>query len=150
MVHYIRFLKTARVQHRPSRSLSVITLITITTDPGDSFLSADANLVACLVAADGPRTVLCRDRVRWHKGSRDLLLEIPINIAQDLPLLQLRIFHDKASDSIPSILGALSASFTALAGPHAAPLIMRQLSLPCLPTPQIWEETGNSIAKHIW
>lgn len=150
MVHYIRFLKTAGIQQRTSSSVLVIALVTITTDLGDTFLPSNADLVACLVAVHEPRNVLCRDKVKWRKGSRELLLEIPICISQNFPLLQLHVFHDKASDSIPSILGALSAPFKPLAGNRAAALVARQLYLPGLPIPQIWEETGDSIARHIW
>lgn len=150
MVHYLRFLKTARVKDRTSRTVSVAALITVTTDLGDTFLLSDATLVSCLVAVDEPSTILCKKAVRWHRGSRELSLELNVYADQSAGLLRLHVFHDKASEPIPSILGAWSAPFQAVPGSIAAPSIERQLSLPNLPTLKIWEDIGNSIARHMW
>ncbi len=150
MVHYIRFLKTARIERRTSKSLSVSALITITTDLGDTFLLSDLNLISCLVTAEDPQNVLCRSEVHWHRGCRELLLNLTAYIGQSAPLLQLHVFHDKASVYIPSVLEAWSATFKPVVDSRNAGLIERQLSLPCLTNLRIWEETGNSIARHIW
>jgi hypothetical protein len=150
MVHYIRFLKTAQVKHCTSKSVSVKALITITTDLGDTFMLSDARLISRLVAADNTQRALCRDEVHWHGGARELLLDITAYIDQKPPSLRLHISHDKAGHCLPSVLDAWSAPFEPVQNSHAAPLIERQISLPGLPILNIWEETGNSIARHIW
>jgi hypothetical protein len=150
MVHYIRFLKTAQVKHCTSKSVCVKALITITTDLGDTFMFSDAKLISCLVAADNTQRVLCRDEVHWLGGSRELLFDVTAYIEQKPHSLRLHIFHDKADHCLPSVLGAWSAPFEPVQNSHAASLIERQISLPGLPMLKIWEETGNSIARHIW
>ncbi len=150
MVHYIRFLKTARVEYRSSKSVSVKALITITTDLGDNFLLPDAKLVSCLVTADRAGKVVCKQEVHWHRGSRELSFGLTAPTSQSDALLRLHVFHDKASGPFPSILSALSAPFRLVDQTRAAALVERELSLPDLSSLRIWEETGNSIAKHIW
>lgn len=150
MVHYIRFLKTARVEYQTSKSLSVISLITITTDLGDTFLFSDALLTSCLVSAEEPENVLCQDEVHWHRGSRELSLRLHTYVGQNVPLVRLHVFHAQAAGFIPSILDAWSATFELVLGSRATALVERRLSLPSLSTLMIWEETGNSIARHIW
>lgn len=150
MVHYIRFLKTARVRHRTSKVVSVNALITVTTDLGDTFMFSDATLTTCLVLADNPKHILCRARSDWLQGFRELSLDVSAHVGQGEPLLRLHLFHDEASNCIPSILDVWSAPFRPLINSRAAPLVERQFSLPDRPGLGIWEETGNSIARHIW
>lgn len=150
MVHYIRFLKTARVEYQSSNSVSVKALITITTDLGDNFLLSDAKLISCLVTADRAGKVLCKQQVHWHRGFRELSFGLAAHTSQSTALLRLHVFHDKASGPFPSILSALSAPFKPVHQTRAAALVERELSLPNLSSLKIWEETGNSIAKHIW
>jgi hypothetical protein len=150
MVHYIRFLKTPRVINRTSKSVSVTALITITTDLGDTFLLSDAKLTSCLVAADDVKTVLCKSEAHWHRGFRELSLGLTAYSGQSETVLRLHVFNATPSSNIPSILDAWSAPFNPSKGSRAASLIERQLFLPSLPPVRIWEETGNSIARHIW
>ena len=150
MVHYIRFLKTARVEYHTSKSVSVIALITITSDLGDTFLFPIANLTSRLVVADQPGIVVSQEKVTWHGGSRELSLRLYAFFGQNTPLVRLHVFHTMANGSLPSILDAWSAPFELLLDSRAAALVERRLSLPSLSTLMIWEETGNSIARHIW
>jgi hypothetical protein len=151
MVHYIRFLKTPRVANRTAQAVLVTALVTITTDLGDTFLFSDANLVSSLVTADDPRNILCQDQVLWHKGFRELSLGLAVaNPGQSAALLRLHVSHAKASNSIPSIVDAWSAPFMTLGDSPAAALVERRLPLPRLPCLKIWEETDNSIARHMW
>jgi hypothetical protein len=150
MVHYIRFLKTARVTNRTSQSVSVTALITITTDLGDSFLLTDAKLASCLVPADTPGIVLCKHEVHWQRGSRELSIMLTADLGHNKPLLRMHVFHRTASGSLPPILDAWSAPFKPFADSRAAALVERQLSISCLPPVKVWEETDDSIAKHLW
>jgi hypothetical protein len=150
MVHYIRFLKTARVEYQTSKYVSVIALITITSDLGDIFLSSNANLTSRLIVADQPETVISQENVTWHGGSRELSLRLHVFLGQTTPLVRLHAFHTTANGSLPSIFDAWSAPFELLPDSRAAALVERRLSLSGLPTLMIWEETGNSIARHVW
>jgi hypothetical protein len=150
MVHYIRFLKTARVKRRTPNSVSVAALITVTTDLGDLFLLSDVTLISCLVVADDPLNVLCRSKRDWRKGSRELLLDLNAYIGHGNTHLRLHVSHGKATGSVPSILDAWSAPFTPVIDSTAEALVERQVCLSSQPRLRIWEETGNSIARHIW
>jgi hypothetical protein len=153
MVHYIRFLKTARVVTRTPRSVNVRSLITITTDLGDSFLLTDVTLSSSLVQADKSGTVLCRAEKQWRAGCRELSISLTMETNENGPPLRLHISHAMVSGevtSIPSILDAWSAPFSQLGNSPAEAMIERQVSLPDLATTWIWETTGDSIAKHIW
>ena len=150
MVHYIRFLKTAQVTNRTPKSVSVSALITITTDLGDTFLLPDAKLESRLVTIDSPGIVLCKHQVQWQRGSRELPIGLTAYLGQSAPLLRLHVFHSTASGGLPPILDAWSAPFEPLPDLRAAALVERQISISCLPPLKIWEETGNSIAKHLW
>ena len=150
MVHYIRFLKTARITKRSPRSVSVTALITVTTDLGDSFLPSEAKLSACLVAVDDPSMVLCRHEVHWQRGYRELSIILTANLDHSVSLLRLHIFQSTPIGCLPPILGAWSAPFQYLADSRAAALVERQISISGLPLLKIWEETRNSIARHIW
>lgn len=152
MVHYVRFLKTARVVNQTSTSICVRALATITTDLGDSFLASDAKLTSSLVAADDIGKVLCKNDILWQGGSRELPLEAVWHITgQNIPLLRLHVCHVKGRSSpIPSIVDAWSATFEPTPDFRSAALIERQLSLPCLPVLKVWEDTGNTISRHIW
>lgn len=150
MVHYIRFVKTARVSSRTSKEVSVTALITITTDLGDAFLLSDAKLTSFLIAADKAGSILCRDEVHWQGGSRELPIFLTADLGPGVSLLRLRISQSVASDCLPPILDAWSAPFEPFTDSRAIALVERQLSMPCFPPLKIWEETGNSIAGHIW
>ena len=150
MVHYIRFLKTPRVERCTSKTVSVIALVTIETDLGDTFLLSDASLKSCLVRADEPGNVLCQEEVHWQGGSRELPLRLTACIGQTSSLLRLHVFSAKDTGSIPSILDVWSAPFQPTLDSRAAAWVERRLYLSGLPVIRIWEETGNSIARHIW
>lgn len=150
MVHYIRFLKTARITHRSSNSVSVTALITVTTDLGDSFLLSEVLLSSCLVTADDPGMVLCRHEAYWQRGFRDLSITLTANLDHSVSLLRLHVSHPTSRGRLPPILDAWSAPFPRLANSRAAALEERRLSISGIPPLKIWEETRNSIARHIW
>lgn len=150
MVHYIRFLKTARVVTRSSNSVSVRALVTITTDLGDTFLLSDVILTSFLVSADDTGRVLCKAEKRWQGGFRELTIDLTAPVSEACPLLRLCTAHVTVSDTMPSILEAWSAPFGPFSDSPAAPVVERQLSLPNKASIKIWEMTGDSIARHIW
>ena len=150
MVHYIRFLKAARVISRTSKAVSVTALITISTDLGDTFLLSDANLTSFLIAADKTGSILCKNELHWQRGLRELPILLTAHLGLGVSLLRMHVSQCAASGFLPPILDAWSAPFKPITDSRAAALVERQLSLSWLPPLKIWEETGNSIARHIW
>lgn len=156
MVYYVRFLKTPRFQHQ-KKAVSISALICIATDLGDDFLAEDVDLVAKWAQYPSQK-VLYRGPLKWEAGARQLpvmLGPFPHDAAaQQKAILTIQSQNAQEDalgvDTIPLVMSGCSAPF----GPQTEPaekLILRELSVPNEVQPlRIWEETGNSIARHIW
>ncbi|KAJ5373898.1 hypothetical protein N7517_005904 [Penicillium concentricum] len=156
MVYYVRFLKTPRIQQQKG-SPYLSALICITTDLGDSFFAEDVDLI--VIARDHSSRVLFEKKTTWNASNRELAITLgplPPNLAQQSMVLTVQVpnppgYSIPQYPPIPLVVGATSAPF----GPRSAPaekLVQRQIQYSgCEASPiQIWEETGNSIARHIW
>ncbi|CDM26896.1 hypothetical protein DTO013E5_6915 [Penicillium roqueforti] len=155
MVYYVRFLKTPRIQQQKG-AIYISALICITTDLGDSFLAEDVDL---MVIAENSSRVIFQKTTKWNASNRELAITLgplPSNLAQQSMVLTVKM-PDSPEYVIPQyspiqlVVAATSAPF----GPHSTPaekLVQRRLQYSgCEPFPmEIWEETGNSIARHIW
>ncbi|KAJ6017896.1 hypothetical protein N7451_001275 [Penicillium sp. IBT 35674x] len=169
MVYYIRFLKPPKFHQakkkntklsRPQQKKSVFitALISITTDLGDDFLSEDVDLVATW-AQRLPRETIDQSSLKWQAGSRQLSISMgPYSIdhvSQHEAVFQIRtqtIPQDILGiDTTPLVISGCSAPFKWQSEP-AEKLIQRELSMTSQSdlSLKIWEETGNSIARHIW
>ncbi|KAL4869431.1 hypothetical protein BDV12DRAFT_208541 [Aspergillus spectabilis] len=163
MVFYVRFLKTPRLQKQKTGPLSASALICITTDLGDAFLSQDADLLITLHLAHLDK-VICQGRLQWHAGKRELPISLgplPASISKQAMVMEVtasnpRVSNSPSSDSlldqdkIPLVISGWSATF---GGPQmlvADKLVERRFTVNQSVTLSIWEETGNSIARHIW
>lgn len=154
MVYYIRFLKSPSVKQQKS-SLSISALICITTDLGDSFLAQDVNLIATL-AIENPSKVLHQKSLTWKAGKRELAIYLgPFrpNFVQSELVLAVRHCDTQRGPidslcSIPLVVSGWSAPF-GLQSP-AEKVVERRFRLEHGRDLRIWEETGNSLARHIW
>lgn len=158
MPHYIRFLKPPRVvpveKSRSARSVSV--LITITTDLGDSFLAENAELVATLgIRNNAGKVSSFKTKALWKETSRELRIGIavPAGVSGSAQLSVRAVSVDGEPLDIAdkcNIVSAWSSHFSLRDGQQAEKLVQRQFSVGNGPKLRIWEETGNSIARHIW
>ncbi|KAL4929953.1 protein N-lysine methyltransferase family protein [Aspergillus undulatus] len=165
MVYYIRFLKTPRLQKQKPSSVSASALICITTDLGDAFLAQDVDLMVTLRPAAHDQNILCQELLQWHGGKREIpvsLGPLPVTFTQ-VPLLMEVAARNSNSNSnstssdplldqhsIPLVISCWSAPF---GGPQmlaADKLVERRFRVNESVELGIWEETGNSIARHIW
>lgn len=156
MVYYVRFLKTPRFQHQ-KKAVFISALICIATDLGDDFLAEDVDLVATWAQYPSQK-VLYRGPLKWEAGARQVPVMLgpfaPHDAAQQMAILTIQSKNAQKDalgvDAIPLVMSGCSAPF----GPQTEPaekLILRELSVPNGVQPlRIWEETGNSIARHIW
>ncbi|CAG8220684.1 unnamed protein product [Penicillium nalgiovense] len=155
MVYYVRFLKPPRIQQQKG-STYLSALICITTDLGDSFLAEDVDL---MVIAENSSRVTFQKSTKWNASNRELAITLgplPSNLAQQSIVLTVQVPHPSGHlisqyPPIPLVVAATSAPF----GPRSTPaekLVQRRIQYSgCEPFPmKIWEETGNSIARHIW
>jgi hypothetical protein len=163
MVYYVRFLKTPRVQKQKGGSLSVSALICITTDLGDAFLAQDVDLLVTL-GVENSEKVVHQEPLRWKAGKRELLISLgPFSpqLSQYTIVLSVNATGSReprtpSPDSllgrpgVPLVISGWSAPFGGSESLVAEKLVERRFGLQGSLDLRIWEETGNSIARHIW
>ncbi|KAH9860499.1 hypothetical protein J1614_011830 [Plenodomus biglobosus] len=161
-MRYVRFLKTPRIvlDDKPASRPHVWCLVTITSDLGDSFLPCHVQLSAELLAGESHdnEKVLVWASVQWTQGMRSLPIRLPLpKSAISSSSLRLKVgtaskstcddYQSLASQHSASVVSAWSAPFSqSLEAPRLAE---RRLQL-ASSTLCVWEETGNSIARHLW
>ena len=158
MVHYIRFLKAPKVQGINPRQSNVKCLITITTDLGDDFYQGDIMLYANLVwsGKEQVQKRSLRKRFKWRPGLRSLWIlyeSIPSEICRSAHLqVTSSETHTDGFDSevYPDILSAWSEDFGIDHSTEASRRVERRLKLRPGNILSIFEDPGESIARHIW
>lgn len=165
-MRYIRFLKTPRLTpEKGTKKINVYCLITITSDLGDSTLPYDANLVAELISPERDfqgDEILASHSINWTADKRSLAITLPLKQWHTKGPLRVRIgvAPRAAFDSFsslsgsdasgPAIVSAWSAEFNAEGGRgEAVKLVERRFKIGDR-TIRVWEETGESIARHLW
>lgn len=163
MVYYIRFLKTPRFEQQ-KKQVFISALICITTDLGDNFLAEDVDLIATWAIRFSGEN-LSSTSLKWQAGARQLPIQVPVHLSlgqmNDFPhaaVLEVRpqnssTSHDVLKEqSMPLVVSGSSDHFRWPSEGPADKLIKREFTI-CDTGPRfltIWEETGNSIARHIW
>lgn len=150
MVWYIRFLKTPKIDQNGH----VRALITVTTDLGDGFYPDDLTLHATITSNE---TWMSEWRiVEWKKGMRTLWIDIG-NVEAHSPVdLRLIVNCERSFEgngisveSMPEFLGVWSDLFGE-GNSQAGGIIQRRYKPVSKVEKVIIEETGESIARHIW
>src|SRR5690242_14583302 len=161
-MRYVRFLKTPRIQpEKGSQRSQVYCLVSITSDLGDSTLPYDADLVAELISAERDlqgHGILVARSIRWTAGLRTLAVTLPLKSLHTSASLRVRIgtkpkaSHDTLEElsqvDSQGIVSAWSAPFSSDGGKEAVKLVERRFSI-AHRTIRVWEETGESIARHL-
>jgi hypothetical protein len=162
LMRYVRFLKTPRVVSEKGTSRSQIScLITITSDLGDSFLHQDIQLSAELRSSGSNEEVLIWRTVRWIAGMRSLPITFPLTKNRLTSILRVRVgvepksAHDEYSKlsehGYCGVVSAWSSEFTAsVTAVEAEKIVERRFSLAHGHSLSVLEETGESIARHLW
>lgn len=165
-MRYIRFLKTPRiVREKGSAKTHISCLITITSDLGDSFLPYDVTLAVELLHVlqeNDEENVVVWKTVQWVGGMRSLAITLPIGRSHKAWPLRVRIGVEPKSryDDIESLLqnedfrGVVSA-WSGLIDPTsglevAERFVQRRFDVGANLPLYISEETGESIARHLW
>lgn len=165
-MHYIRFLKSPKsiTDSRGKHVLSAV--ITITTDLGDSFLCSDLSLLVELEDTDGTKLV---DGGRakeylWtgSDGFKGLPVEIPIRKQTMRASVEVKMVvrakeELRMVESFDHALGNRlnfvedGGGVVALRGnAQGSGMVERVFRYGDGQKIQIWEEAGESIARHIW
>ncbi|KAF2854601.1 hypothetical protein T440DRAFT_514498 [Plenodomus tracheiphilus IPT5] len=160
-MRYVRFLKTPRIvdDNKSASRPHVLCLATITSDLGDTFLPCDVQLSAELLACDvhGNEKLLVWSYVQWTGGMRSLPITLPLPKSGASISLRLKVgltpkstcddYQSLADQHATSVVSAWSAPFNR--STEAPRLAERRFQL-ASGTLNVWEETGNSIARHLW
>ena len=154
-MHYVRFLKPPYLASEGDKSL-VKCLFTITTDLGDSFYPQDVPLTASLHSQDLDGDIFLRKNLSWTQGMRSLRLDFDITYSDvDWPLrIHVGPKGSPYSDHFESQLAVISAWSDNIdkhgAGAEAARMVERRFIPFSDRIISIFEETGESIARHLW
>ena len=155
MVHYVRFLRTPQVADVSKKTIEVSAVIAVTTDLGDTFFSQDVTILARLVDATNSGEILCSSECPWKSGARAAKINLQCNAKHAGRLVYLHLttrdtLLAHASCDVPAIVDVWSSAITIKAKAKAEQVVERRLQLRGKSQARIWEETGDSIARHIW
>jgi hypothetical protein len=162
LMRYIRFLKTPRVVvEKGTQQKQISCLITITSDLGDSFLPCDVQLSAELLSSKPTEQVIVWKNIQWTAGMRSLPVTFPLITGLKASGLRVKVgvepksTHDEYSklsdEGTCSVVSAWTSEFDPFAKTDKAEkLVERRFRLSNGRDITICEETGESIARHLW
>ena len=155
MVHYIRFLKTPKIQNTSTHSGTIQSLITITNDLGDDFYQGDLTLEAEIFPSGSENGApFMRKQFMWTSGMRTLWIvmeRIPLNVRWPVRLhICDPLTGTPLLKNFPDIFSAWSESFGVVPNNEAGGRVERRLKLSSDNPLSIFEDPGESIARHVW
>jgi hypothetical protein len=157
-MRYIRFLKPPRFVSTKDHSKPTLSfLITITSDLGDSFLPCDVGLSAELYSSPSEKPFIVKS-VQWTAGMRSLSIMLTLDRSHDYGSVQVRVgvrrnmgadeYKKLSCGGWRGVVSAWSAPFDL--GRECVKLVERRFVSSEQRDVRIWEETGESIARHLW
>jgi predicted nicotinamide N-methyase len=154
MVHFIRYLSTPQVVAAPKKPPSVNVVLAVTTDLGDAYLQEDAQILIQLHDTKTD-TLLSERTFTWQGASRALKVSLAYNgkyNGREVVLHATTPTTCKAlkSKSVPEIVDVWSSKLLLSDKSRSEPLVERRMPLASGETLRIWEEMGDSIARHVW
>jgi predicted nicotinamide N-methyase len=152
MVHYIRFLSPPKVIEAAKKTFNISAVLAVTTDLGDAYYPEDVALRCRVVSTKADKTVIRDEPLTWKAGSRALkvTLACPAKHASLSVRMHIATSEPDTSALVPAILDVWSLPFDLKDKQRADPFVDREFVLSTGSTLQIREETGDSIARHIW
>ncbi|KAF9629933.1 putative Nicotinamide N-methyltransferase [Lasiodiplodia theobromae] len=156
-MRYIRFLKVPKTDGK-----TITALITVTSDLGEDFLAADVALAATIRSPEYNGDIFLRKSIKWTAGMRalpltfdvrhcDLDWPVVVHVGPKSNQVSDRFERQNNNPELPSLISAWSSILDAPAGiKEAEKKVERRFTPLSNRTLSIWEETGDSIARHIW
>ena len=154
MVHYIRFLRTPQCDVG-KKGVDVSAVVAVQTDLSDALLHQDVDLVADIVEANSPHRIICSELFQWQAASRALKLTLKcpgkyLSLAVRLHVTTKVLPSSLKTLEVPKILDVWSHYLVLSDKQRSVPIVERQLLLSNETCVRIWEDTGESMARHIW
>lgn len=155
MVHYIRYLRTPQIKDAPKKSFDVSAVVAIMTDLGDAFFTRELTLHARIIDATKSGEILHITEAEWQPHSRAVKVNLHVSAKYANRLVVMHITTKETIASLkyceaPAIVDTWSSTFNLTSKSKVEPLVERRLPLRDRPAVRMWEETGDSIARHIW
>ena len=159
----VRFLKTPKVLAASSK-VTLQATITITTDLGETYYNDDISLLATLRSPGQDSHILLRRTLEWSAGMRALPLTFEFTASKvDWPVrlqVGLKGKHGLLRDSLesfdldhelPSVISAWSEPLYSTKGAmQNTTRVQRRFNSRSEVPLTIFEDTGESIARHLW
>jgi hypothetical protein len=168
-MHYIRFLKSPKILGE-----ALVAKITVTTDLGESFLVADVQIAVDVVAEDGESILGPGREYMWKgtEGMRSLEVSLPMEKVRKVEKIRMVVAANGEAyvDSFEKVLGMdnkerqvkddggiitvrsmeIDVRTGQTIGTGLAERVFRSTIRNDWTEVHIWEETGESIARHVW
>ncbi len=168
-MHYIRFLKSPKIAGEGDQK-ALMAKITITTDLGDSFLAADVGVDVCVVGTDGESVLGPGKEHVWkgREGMRSLEVKLPMKRVRKVDIVRMCVCATGEAyiDTFGSVVGldhqsrelenkggvvtARSLEIDVRSGQIIGTGMVERVFRNERAEIHIWEETGESIARHVW
>ncbi|KAF1987809.1 hypothetical protein K402DRAFT_330254 [Aulographum hederae CBS 113979] len=156
-MYYIRFLKVPKIDE----NASIKATISICSDLGESVLLDDVVLAASVISEDIENgEIFARKNFKWIGGAHALPisfdlgqtdLEYPVRVHVHVKGARQDRFERHDDTDVPEIVSVFSDIIDPPRGITTASRTVERRFLPLSNRPlRIWEETGDSIARHIW
>ena len=158
-MHWIRFLKLPKAAVSKDGKYVANALVTITTDLGESFLMSDCDLHVWIEYQENEQfPPSSKTAHKWVGGTRQLAIQHHLDCPEaSITRMVIAMAEDFAAASSPveqstslSKIFAARAIVSAQAHPLHELHVERQLTLPGGSILSIYEESGESIARHVW
>ena len=155
MVYYVRFLKPPVIAEVEQQTMLVTSVVTVTTDLGDIALPSNVDLLATLVEAENTDQIIDQTVYPWQGGKRAITVFQTCKKTFERGGLRVHVSTRETEQChgerrIPGILDIWSSPFSLEQLGRSSPMVERQFRLAEDVCVSIWEEAGNTIARHIW
>ncbi|KAK5112894.1 hypothetical protein LTR62_003716 [Meristemomyces frigidus] len=159
-MHYIRYLKPPIVLVRPG-SVLLKSIVTITTDLGETFYPDDLDLVATLRGPDDDGDIYLRRRVKWPANARSLPINFDLS-RQEIDWPACVHIAAKAPNGgrggcaktlgfLPEVVDIWSGVLNPTSGQFdSGRRVERRFTSLAERTLSVLEDAGDSIARHLW
>ncbi|RMD44267.1 hypothetical protein DV735_g807, partial [Chaetothyriales sp. CBS 134920] len=149
-MYYLRFLSPPKVGAGPRSSLTVNAVLAVTTDLGDDFYPDDLTVQARVVDALDHEKVLQSQTHVCPGYSRALKVSLSVPgkyVSRDACV---HVAVNQGDTSSDDVLDVWSTQFHLTDKQRSEPLVERRLAMSNGSVLRVLEETGDSIARHIW
>ncbi|KAK3109761.1 hypothetical protein LTR53_016623 [Teratosphaeriaceae sp. CCFEE 6253] len=154
-MHYIRFLKTPKIEVQ-ANTVILKAVITVTTDLGETFYPEDIDLIASLRASAQDGEIYLRRKLRWPGNARSLPISLDLSRQDvDWPACIHIAARTPASAQppgfLPSVVDVWSGSLNPTEGLFESGWrVERRFTSLAERTVSLLEDAGDSIARHLW